>query len=63
MKTIEFEATPDGDGTITIPESFKGQAAGKKLKVTLTYEDESTTKSPEHYNKGYDQKDSLYDAY
>ena len=64
MKTIEFDATPDSDGIITIPEAFRNQASGKKLTVTLLYKEEAgTAKPPEHYTKGYDQKDSLYDKY
>ena len=63
MKTIEFEVTPDGNGIITIPEAFRDQASGKKLTVTLSYEEDDAAKPPEHYTKGYDQKDSLYDRY
>ena len=64
MKTIEFETTADDPATITIPEAFRNQIVGKKLKVTLSYADDTApTKPPEHYTKGYDQKDSLYDRY
>ena len=63
MKSIEFEATPDSDGKITVPEAFRNEIAGKKVKVTLSYEDENSSKPSEHYTKGYDQKDTLYDTY
>ena len=64
MKNIEFEVTLKEDGTIIIPEAFRDQVAGKKVKVSLSYEDNTpSAKPPEHYTKGYDQKDSLYDAY
>ena len=62
MKAIKFEVTPDHNGTIGIPEAFKHEVSGKKLTVTLSYQ-EDHTKSPEHHTKGYDQKDSLYDQY
>ena len=63
MEVIEFEAVPDKEGTIVVPEAFREKVVGKKIKVRLSYEDESTAKPPEHYTKGYDQKDSLYDTY
>lgn len=63
MKAIEFETTLNSDGMITVPDAFRKEIAGKKLKVTLSYEEEDSSKPPEHYTKGYDQKDTLYDAY
>ncbi len=63
MKAIEFETTLNSEGTITVPEAFRSEIAGKKVKVTLSYEEENPSKSSEHFTKGYDQKDTLYDAY
>lgn len=63
MKTVEFEATVGEDGNLLVPETLKNDLLNKKVKVTLRYEAEADSKSPEHYTKGYDQKDTLYDTY
>lgn len=64
MKAIEFETTLGNDGQITVPAKFKDRLSGKKIKVTLRCDEEEESKSAnDHYTKGYDQKDSLYDAY
>ena len=63
MKTIEFETTLTGDGTLTVPEALRSSVSGKKVKVVLHYEEEGSPKPDAHYTKGYDQKDTLYDAY
>ena len=61
MKTIEFEATIDSD-TIIIPEAHQSSLRGKEVTVTIRYEEKGKS-ADDHYTKGYDQKDSLYDAY
>ena len=65
MQAIEFEATPDSDGKIAIPEAFKDALSGKKIKIIVLFKEDDEPQSPptEHYTKGYNQKDSLYDAY
>ena len=63
MEAITFEVTPNHDGTITIPEALRDKVVGRKLTVTLSYQAENHAKPSEHYTKGYDQKDSLYDKY
>ena len=64
MKSIEFEVTVDNTGKISVPANLKDALSGKKVRVVLSYEaEEDKAASDAHYNKGYDQKDTLYDAY
>ncbi len=64
MESMEFEVTVDDTGKISVPASAKDALRGKKVKVTLSYESDANSSSDDvHYNKGYDQKDTLYDAY
>lgn len=65
MESIEFEVTVDDTGKISVPASAKDALRGKQVRVTLRYESDGDSSSSDklHYNKGYDQKDTLYDAY
>ena len=64
MKSIEFEVTVGDTGKISVPANLKDALRGKKVRVVLSYEPEASHSSDEvHYNKGYDQKDTLYDKY
>jgi hypothetical protein len=64
MKSIEFEVTVEDTGKISVPANLKDTLSGKKVRVVLSYEPDEESPSPNvHYNKGYDQKDTLYDAY
>lgn len=65
VKSIEFKATVDDTGKISVPASAKDALRGKKVKVTLSYDSDDDPSSPDevHYTKGYDQKDTLYDKY
>ena len=65
MKSIEFEVTVEDTGKISVPANLKDTLSGKKVRVVLSYEAEGESLSLEavHYTKGYDQKDTLYDAY
>ena len=65
MERTEFEATPDEQGNIRLPEQLIAKLAGQSVKVTIAYpaEDQPDADADTHYTKGYDQKDSLYDAY
>ena len=65
MESIEFEVTVDDTGKISVPANLKDALRSKKVRVVLSYEadGESLSSDEVHYNKGYDQKDTLYDAY
>ncbi|MGB3779232.1 MAG: hypothetical protein WA960_12810 [Tunicatimonas sp.] len=65
MESIEFEVVVDNTGKISVPANLKDTLSGKKVRVVLSYkaEGESPSSDKVHYNKGYDQKDTLYDAY
>jgi hypothetical protein len=65
MKSIEFEVMVDDTGKISVPASAKDALRGKKVRVTLLYKSDGDSSSSDevHYNKGYDQKDTLYNAY
>lgn len=66
MEHTEFEATPDQQGTIRLPDQLIAKLAGKSVKVTISYpakDQDQPSSTDTHYTKGYDQKDSLYDAY
>ena len=65
MESIEFEVTVDDTGKISVPANLKDALRGKKVRVVLSYEAEGESLSSDevHYNKGYDQKDTLYDKY
>lgn len=66
MEDIKFEATPDEQGRITLPKQFVAKLAGKSVTVIVQYsakDQDQSDAADTHYTKGYDQKDSLYDAY
>lgn len=64
MESIEFEVTVDDTGKISVPANLKDALSGKKVRVVLSYETEEDDAVPDvHYNKGYDQKDTLYNKY
>ena len=64
MQAIEFEATPDSDGMITVPEAFKDSLSGKKTKIIVLFEeDEWKQLATEQFLKGYDEEDAVYDSY
>ncbi len=65
MKSVEFEALIDSTGNISVPANLKATLSEKKVRVVLTYQTDGDSPSPDdtHYNKGYNQKDTLYDAY
>lgn len=64
MESTEFEALIDDSGAITIPADVKKIVFGKKVRVVLWYQANGELPSSDiHYTKGYDQKDTLYDAY
>ncbi len=65
MESIEFEVMVDDTGKISVPANAKDTLRGKKVRVVLSYEAEAAPPSSDevHYSKGYDQKDTLYDAY